>query len=95
MKVTWKRVRHKPTSYLKSRMIGCLVNSWTDLMESRLRRWIKAKDMLDSSKCWLGARVAEEECRNQGRRCWKRGSKEKIKFQLKEKPPYDTVPVTV
>ncbi|TVU26220.1 hypothetical protein EJB05_28757, partial [Eragrostis curvula] len=53
-KVTWKQVRHKPTSYLKLRMIGCLVNSWTDLMESRLRRWIKAKDMLDSSKCWLG-----------------------------------------
>ncbi|TVU02006.1 hypothetical protein EJB05_52541 [Eragrostis curvula] len=85
-----KQVRHKPTSYLKSRMIGCLVNSWTDLMKSWSRRWIKAKDMLDSS-----ARVAEEEYRNQGRRCWKRGSMEKIKFQLKEKPPYDTVPVTV
>ncbi|TVU24438.1 hypothetical protein EJB05_26874, partial [Eragrostis curvula] len=31
-------------------MNGCLINSWTDLMESWSRKWIKAKDMLDPSK---------------------------------------------
>jgi hypothetical protein len=28
-----------------------------DLKESRSRRWIKAKDMLEPSKCWLGVDV--------------------------------------
>ncbi|TVU05870.1 hypothetical protein EJB05_49054, partial [Eragrostis curvula] len=61
-------------------MNGCLTNSWTDLMVSRSRRWIKAKDMLDPSKCWLGlqrksAAAKEEEVGSRDQ--WRRSSSSK------------------
>ncbi|TVU40265.1 hypothetical protein EJB05_13721, partial [Eragrostis curvula] len=43
----------------KSRMYGCLINSWTDFIESWSRTWIKAKDMIRPSNCWLGTKEEE------------------------------------
>ncbi|TVU37412.1 hypothetical protein EJB05_10725, partial [Eragrostis curvula] len=76
----------------KSRMNGCLINSWTDLMESWSRRWIKAKDMISVG---LGCKGRLQEPK---KRSWKQGSMEKIKFQrrgshrmIRCQSPYDTV----
>ncbi|TVU31851.1 hypothetical protein EJB05_23553, partial [Eragrostis curvula] len=61
-----------------------------NLMESRSRRWIKAKDMLDPSKCWLEARVAEETVEEPRRVKMKSRIEEMIKMDFRGKPPYDT-----
>ncbi|TVU25459.1 hypothetical protein EJB05_27955, partial [Eragrostis curvula] len=77
------------------------------LMKSRLRRWIKTKDMLEPSRCWLGvdiigcnvrlseARVVEEKLKEPRRVKMKSRIEEMIKMDFRQKSPYDTVAIGI